>query len=103
MKSKKEINNILLGVFLLLVMHSAAFVILKVFASVIIKFNPTLATYIILPFLNLGVSQLFYVIPTIILLKRKKQFSRMTGVIIGAVITLLLNIGFLVSLLFSLS
>lgn len=102
MKSKKEINNVILGSFLLLGMHSAAFVILKVFASVIFKFNPTLATYIILPFLNLGVSQLFYVIPVVIWLKRKKQFNRMKGVIIGAVITLLLNIAFLISLLFSL-
>ena len=103
MKSKKEINNIILGIFLLLVMHSAAFVILKVLASVIFQFNTTLATYIILPIFYIGVLQLFYVFPAVIWLKRKKQFSRMKGVIIGAVITLLLNIGFLVSLLFSLS
>lgn len=103
MKSQKEINNIILGIFLLLGMHSAAFVILKVFASITFKFNPTLATYIILPFFYLGILQLFYVIPAIVWLKRKKQLSRRKGVIIGAVITLLLNIGFVILLLFSLN
>lgn len=102
MKSKKEINNIILGIFLLLGMHSAAFVILKVLASVIFKFNTTLATYIILPIFYLGVLQLFYVVPAVIWLKRKNQFSRIKGVMIGAVITLLLNIAFIISLLFSL-
>lgn len=102
MKSKKEINNIILGIFLLLGMHSAAFIILKILASVIFRFNTTLATYIILPFFYLGVLQLVYVIPAVIWLKRKKQFGRMKGVIIGAAITALLNIGFVALLLFSL-
>lgn len=101
MKKKKENYNMILGIFLLLGMHSAAFIVLKILASIIFRFNTTLATYVILPFLNLGVLQLLYVIPAVILLKRKKQFGRMKGVIIGAGITALLNILFIALLLYS--
>lgn len=101
MKSKKEINNIILGTFLLLGMHSAAFVVLKILASVILKFNTALAANIIFPIFYIGVLQLLYVVPAVIWLKRKKQTGRMKGVIIGAVITALLNIIFLALLLYS--
>ena len=43
--------------------------------------------------LGIGIFQLLYVIPTGILLYRNRQFSLMKGVIIGAVITALLNGG----------
>ncbi|MGG6268819.1 hypothetical protein ACQ4M3_32535 [Leptolyngbya sp. AN03gr2] len=39
----------------------------------------------------IGISQLLYVIPTIIILNRDRQYALMKGVIIGAIITALLN------------
>ena len=101
MKSKKEINNIILGTFLLLGMHSAAFVVLKILASVILKFNTALAANIIFPIFYIGVLQLIYVVPAVIWLKRKKQTGRIKGVIIGAVITALSNILYIGFLLYS--
>lgn len=41
----------------------------------------------------IGISQLLYVVPLCIWLKRKNRMSMMKGVIIGAVITALLNGG----------
>lgn len=101
MKAKKKINNVILGIVLLLVMHSAVFVALKVLASIIVRFNSVLAANIIFPVFYIGFLQIFYVIPAIIWLKRKKQPGRIKGVIIGAVITFLLNVGFLALLLFA--
>lgn len=98
---KKETYNIILGIFLLLGMHSAVFIVLKILASILFRFNITLATYVILPFLNLGVLQLVYVIPAVFWLRQKKQFGRRKGVIIGAVITALINLVFLALLLYS--
>ena len=42
---------------------------------------------------GIGIFQLFYIIPFVLLLKRRQQFTLMKGVIIGAVITALLNGG----------
>ena len=98
---KKETYNIILGIFLLLGMHSAAFIVLKILASILFRFNATLATYIIFPIFYLGVLQLFYVIPAVFWLRQKKQFGRVKGVIIGAVITALLNVLYIGLLLYS--
>lgn len=101
MKAKKEFNNIILGIILLLVIHSAVFVVLKILASLILLFNSVLAASIILPFFYIGLFQIFYVIPLVIWLKRKQQPGRIKGVIIGAIITFLLNISYFGSLLLS--
>ena len=98
---KKENYNVILGIFLLLGMHSAAFIVLKILASILFRFNATLATYIIFPIFYLGVLQLFYVIPAVFWLRQKKQFGRVKGVIIGAVITALSNILYIGFLLYS--
>ncbi|NEO88899.1 MAG: hypothetical protein F6K56_00890 [Moorea sp. SIO3G5] len=43
--------------------------------------------------MGIGISQLIYVIPLIIRLKQQQRFEVMKGVIIGAVLTALLNGG----------
>lgn len=41
--------------------------------------------------ITLGITQLLYVIPLVLWLNRKRRFTTMKGVIIGAVFTALLN------------
>lgn len=101
MKTKKQFNNIILGIFLLLGMHSAVFIGLVIIAYIIRLFNTVLAANIIIALFYIGLLQLFYVIPAVIWLRRKQQWGRMKGIIIGAGITALLNVGLLASWLLS--
>lgn len=50
-----------------------------------------LFTIFFFAFFGIGITQLLYVIPLILWTKRKGRFDTMKGVIVGAVITLLLN------------
>ncbi len=95
MKTKKELNQIILGIIMLLIMHSAVLVILVILAYIIRLFNTLLAANIILPIFYIGLLQLLYVIPAVIWLRQKQQWGRMKGVLVGAGITALLNVGLL--------
>jgi hypothetical protein len=84
------------GVFLLLGLHILAFVILGtlgyIFSAIIpgaILFNQIF----LFSLLGIGISQLVYVIPIAIQLNRRQQWGTMKGLIIGAVLTALLNGG----------
>ncbi len=44
-------------------------------------------------FLGIGLAQAIYVVPVIVLLRRRQRWGLMKGVIVGAVITALLNGG----------
>lgn len=103
MKAKKRFNQqefqkILSGLFFLLGIHLAIFIVLRILASIIINFNMFLAAKVISAFFFIGIWQLLYAIPLVLWLKRQQQWGRMKGVIIGAVVTILTNISFLFSL-----
>ena len=103
MKTKKRFNQqefqkILSGLFFLLGIHLAIFIMLRILASMIINFNMFLAAKIISAFFFIGIWQLLYAIPLALWLKRTQQWGRMKGVVIGAVVTILTNISFLFSL-----
>lgn len=92
MKQKSKGKRILSGIFLLLLIHVVVILTLRILAYIILIINPTVASYLIFSLFYIGLLQLLYVIPIAILLKRKRQPSKMKGVIIGAVITFLFNI-----------
>ncbi|MGC1396473.1 MAG: hypothetical protein WA828_19595 [Coleofasciculaceae cyanobacterium] len=95
MSRSNEIKNIVLGVLLLLGMH-LAFLLLLILLLVIVTNLPAFIGYnwsIIYLIFSIGIAQLIYVIPAIFWLKQRGRFGLMKGVIIGAVITALLNGG----------
>lgn len=98
---KNEFSRIIPGIILLLGLHIVVVVSLGILAYIVRKFNTILAADIILSLFYIGLLQLIYVIPVVILLKRKKREGKMKGVVIGAIITAFLNIVLLVSWLFS--
>lgn len=82
---------VILGIFLTLGMHIAAIIICATLASLLP--GEAVANIFVYSLAGIGIAQLFYVIPVIILLSRRRQWGLMKGVIIGAVITTLLNGG----------
>ncbi|WP_026732362.1 hypothetical protein [Fischerella sp. PCC 9605] len=98
MSRRNEFTNVIAGAFLVLGMHILAIVIflfLILLESVIgyaLAINFFLRVLIIY-LSGIGITQLVYIIPVIFILKRREKFPLMKGVIVGAVITALLNGG----------
>jgi hypothetical protein len=96
-------SGLVLGVLLLFSMHFLAFTLyfpLLYLATAINNVLPTpignffLTEYrFLIPLLIPGISQLVYVIPLALWLRKKRRFELMKGVLIGAVMTALLNGG----------
>lgn len=99
---KKEFQKAIAGIILLLSLHMLAYVGLGIFAYIVGHFNTIISSKIILAFFYIGLLQLIYVIPVTSWLKQKKQVSARKGVIIGAIVTGLVNIISLALWLFSL-
>jgi uncharacterized membrane protein len=95
--SQQEFQKILSGLFLLLGIHLAIFIVLWILASIITTVNIEIAGRLIFTLFYIGIWQLFYAVPLIVRLKRKQQWGRMKGVIIGAVVTALTNISIVLS------
>jgi hypothetical protein len=99
MSQRNEIPQIFSGVFLVLGLHIFAITVLSLLAYLIevfvIKILPikSFGLLWIYPVSGIGISQLLYVIPLIIRLKQRQEWGLMKGVIIGAVLTALLNGG----------
>jgi 5-bromo-4-chloroindolyl phosphate hydrolysis protein len=87
---------------MLLSLHILAYVILGILAYIIGQFNTVISSKLIFAFFYIGLLQFIYVIPVTSWLKQKKQLSARKGMIIGSVVTALVNIIFLASWLFSL-
>ncbi len=87
---------------MLLSLHILAYVILGILAYIIGQFNTKISSKLIFAFFYIGLLQFIYVIPVTSWLKQKKQLSARKGMIIGSVVTALVNIIFLASWLFSL-
>ncbi|HEY9613099.1 hypothetical protein [Allocoleopsis sp.] len=99
MSPQNELRGIFLGISLLLGMHFAAlFCILAISLIISIITTPIINNYqwellLIFPFIGIGIFQFIYVIPVSMWLKQREEYALMKGVIIGAVITALLNGG----------
>jgi uncharacterized membrane protein YcgQ (UPF0703/DUF1980 family) len=94
MKSKKEFKNIFAGISLLFGIHFSVFFLLGTLAYFVSTLSRTyiIGQFIVYGFFYIGLFQLLYVIPTIIWLKRKQYRGIVKGTIVGAVITVMLNI-----------
>ncbi|MEG4320985.1 MULTISPECIES: hypothetical protein [unclassified Microcoleus] len=91
-----EIKGIFLGILLLIGLHVAAFILGSIIGYVSVAIGgigSSIASFLLLSIFGIGLVQIIYVIPAIIILSRQRQFAVMKGVIIGAVITALLNGG----------
>ena len=97
MSPRNERMEIVSGIFLLIGLHIAA-VILGIIILLIHFYLVGQDNYLTLLFFGsffggLGIVQLIYVIPAIFILRRRRSFTLVKGVIIGAVVTALLNGG----------
>jgi hypothetical protein len=93
MSYQNEVLEIIIGMLLLFGMHIVAGIIIFVLGLII---GQIFGNYTFLGVWFVGgygffLLQLLYVIPVILKLKRQGKVARMKGVIIGAVITALLN------------
>jgi hypothetical protein len=94
MQNRNEAVNIILGILLLIGMHIAAILVIASLGFIVGTIYPT--NYSGLVVWLYGAAgflfwQLLYVIPVSLWLKRRGNQGMMKGVIIGAVITALLN------------
>lgn len=92
MSQRNEIGAILLGVLLVFGMHISAISIVFLIGSLLSAINIDI-TFLGIALFGIGISQLMYVIPVIFWARSKQKWGLMKGVIIGAVITALLNGG----------
>lgn len=101
MRQRNETWEIIGGILLLIGMHFAAFLLLYLLIILLVRFKSfvtiLIITYITTNFFNsfifIGLTQLIYVIPIVFWLKRRQRWGLMKGVIIGAILTALLNGG----------
>ena len=93
MARRNEFLQIIYGILLLLGMHAIAIGVIFVLGFILFSNTPN---YAILGFwiyaaLSFSFIQLIYVIPVVLRLKQRQKWGMMKGVIIGAVITALVN------------
>ena len=100
MSQINERKGIVSGIFLLIGLHIAAVIlgIIVLFLYIFLARKVGKDDFIGLLlfgsfFAGLGIVQLIYVIPAIFILRRRRNFTLVKGVIIGAVVTALLNGG----------
>ena len=65
--------------------------ILPQLPSTLALFANNIITALLLAFFGIGITQLIYVVPAIVILQRRQRYEMMKGVITAAVITALLN------------
>jgi len=94
MSHRNEVMGIVSGIFLLMGLHLAAIILGIIISSISIGgIGFYIASLLNLVFLGIGIAQLIYVVPAIIFLRRRREFAVIKGLIIGAIITALLNGG----------
>lgn len=91
MVRRNEILGIVLGVLLLFVIHNLTVIALMFLSSYLPFFNRNYNFFFIPA--SIGLWQIVYAIPLILLMKKKEKWGLMKGVIICAVLTALLNGG----------
>jgi hypothetical protein len=96
MSHRNEIMGIVSGIFLLMGLHLAALILVSILCPIFISIGGIayyIASFLCVVFVGIGIAQLIYVVPAIIVLRRRREFARLKGLIIGAIITALLNGG----------
>jgi hypothetical protein len=97
MSQINERKGIMSGIFLLIGLHIAAvilgIIVLFIHFALVGQDNYLTLLFFGSFFAGLGIVQLIYVIPAIFILRRRRNFTLVKGVIIGAVVTALLNGG----------
>lgn len=95
MSERKEWQDIIQGIGLSLFLNIAFFLVCGLLGSFLspIPGLRFLVTFFSLAIFGIGLFQLLYVIPIVISLKSKEKWGEMKGLIIGAVLTFLLNSG----------
>lgn len=88
-QSKKKL---VYGMMLTFGLHILIFGILGAIASTMSLYDSWFFV-LLAPVIFIGLAQLIYVLPIVLILKRKEEFTMMKGVIIAGVITALLNGG----------
>lgn len=91
MRERPEFPQIILAALGVLITNAILFSI-----GVVLALNSYNTTFFIIPILisgGISITQLIYVIPVMIWLRKRQQLALNKGVIIGAVITALLNGG----------
>lgn len=92
MAQKNEGVKILKGVTLVCKIHTLVFTLGTIAAWTLGYLGVEVAALVLFwAVLAIGVAQLIYIIPAIVLLIRQRKWGLMKGVIIGAVLTVLLN------------
>ena len=98
MRARSETTQVVLATLSVLIINAAIFGIGVYLA--LYNYNNSFFTISALSSAGISITQLIYVIPLIIWLNRRRQFALKKGVIIGAVLTALLNGGCYLVLLF---
>ncbi len=103
MRNNSDLKGVLLGFFLLIGLNIIAgyvlFALIFLISAVSESIHSPLLNFLISDYRYLvllavpGLTQLIYVIPLVLWLKKRERWGLMKGVIIGAVITALLNGG----------
>jgi hypothetical protein len=96
MSPRNEIKGIVSGIFLLMGLHLAALILASILVRIFISIggiSDYIAIFLGLGLAGIGIAQLIYVVPAIIVLRRRREFALVKGLIIGAIITALLNGG----------
>jgi hypothetical protein len=106
MSQRNEAIQIGLGILLVFGMHVAAIAIGAIASGILSSVAAglpsgsllsgilqNLMAGLLFAFLGIGLAQAIYVVPAIVVLRRRQRWGLMKGVIVGAVITALLNGG----------
>ncbi len=93
MSQENEFGDIARGFSLAIGLNILAAIFFLVMATLFSNLQLPFSFLFIYLFYGIGLSQLVYIIPIAIRFYRRRQWGRMKGVIIGAVITALLNGG----------
>ena len=93
MARRNEFLQIIYGILLLLGMHAIAIGVIFVLGFILFSNTPNygILVFWIYAALSFSFIQLIYVIPVVLRLKQRQKWGMMKGVIIGAVITALVN------------
>ncbi len=88
-----DLRQIFSGIWLVIGMNIVVFILSGIVSSIV---NNNVGTVYLYAMLGIGITQLLYVIPLVIRLKRQQKWALMKGVIIGAALTILFNVALLI-------
>lgn len=98
MTHRNNISQIISGIFLILGLHIVAIINLSLLVFLFalapnMLGGARIGSLLVYAVFRIGISQLLYVVTLVISLKQRQEWGVMKGVIIGAVLTALLNVG----------